>query len=64
MNVKKSFYVYALVSEKDGVIYVGMATDPDTRLRGHNAGRSRYTSGHTPWRLFYKEFAGDTIEAG
>ncbi len=53
------FYVYAIVSEKDGVIYVGMATDFETRLKEHNSGKSKYTSGHIPWRLFYTEMAGD-----
>ncbi|NSW93422.1 MAG: GIY-YIG nuclease family protein [Bacteroidales bacterium] len=56
----EGFYVYAIVSEKDDVIYVGMATDCEARLREHNAGKSKYTSGHLPWRLFFKEFVGDT----
>ena len=63
MGIKESFYVYALVSEKDGVIYVGMATDPESRVKEHNSGKSKYTSGHLPWRLFYKELAGDSATA-
>ena len=53
------FYVYAIVSEKDSVIYVGMATNCETRLKEHNSGKSKYTSGHIPWRLFYTELVGD-----
>ena len=56
----EGFFVYAIVSERDGIIYVGIARDCDKRLRDHNAGRSKYTSGHIPWRLFYKEYAGDS----
>ena len=57
------FYVYAIVSEKDGVIYVGMTTDCEMRLKEHNAGKSKYTSGHLPWKLFYKEYIGESQEA-
>ena len=59
----EGFYVYALVSTKDGFVYVGMATDCEARLKEHNSGKSRYTSGHIPWRLFYKEFIGDSVAA-
>ena len=60
----KGFSVYAIVSEKDGVIYVGMAKDCEIRLTEHNSGKSRYTSGHIPWRLFYEEYVGDPEFAG
>ncbi len=59
----KGFYVYAIVSEKDGVIYVGIAENCKNRLSEHNTGKSRYTSGHIPWRLFYTEFVGNTTSA-
>ena len=59
----KEFYVYAIVSEKDGVIYVGMAIDCEARLKEHNSGKSKYTSGHVPWRLFYTEYAGGSAQA-
>ena len=59
----KEFYVYAIVSEKDGVIYVGMAIDCEARLKEHNSGKSKYTSGHVPWRLFYTEYAGGSEHA-
>ena len=57
------FYVYAIVSEQDDVIYVGIANDCQKRLKEHNSGKSKYTSGHRPWRLFYTEYAGDAIAA-
>jgi putative endonuclease len=59
----KEFYVYALVSERDGAIYVGMAANCEVRLKEHNSGKSKYTSGHMPWKLFYSELVGDAGEA-
>jgi len=37
--------VYAIISEVNGEIYVGIAKDPDIRLKEHNAGKNRYTKG-------------------
>ena len=31
--------------------YVGLASDPEERLREHNAGKSPHTSKYAPWRL-------------
>jgi putative endonuclease len=59
----EGFYIYALVSERDGVIYVGIANNCERRLNEHNSGKSQYTKGHTPWRLFYSEFVGDVMSA-
>ena len=59
----EGFYVYAIVSEKDGVIYVGITRDCENRLNEHNSGKSKYTSGHVPWRLFYSEYVGDSGQA-
>ena len=58
-----AFFVYAIVSEADGVIYVGISRDCAKRLMEHNSGKSKYTSGHMPWRLFYTEFVGDAVAA-
>jgi putative endonuclease len=59
----EGFYVYGIVSETDGVIYVGIAQDCLLRLKEHNSGKSKYTSGHIPWRLFYSELVGDSVTA-
>ncbi len=56
----EGFYLYAIVSEKDGVIYTGIARDIMKRLEEHNSGKSKYTSGHIPWKLFYSEYIGDS----
>jgi len=31
--------------------YVGLASDPEERLKEHNAGKSPHTSKYMPWRL-------------
>jgi putative endonuclease len=59
----EGFYVYGICSEEEGIIYVGIAKDCKARLNEHNSGKSKYTSGHKPWRLFYKEFVGDSDSA-
>ena len=49
--------VYVLQSEKDGTFYVGMTKDVLNRLKEHNAGKSKFTKGHRPWKLVYEEAA-------
>jgi predicted GIY-YIG superfamily endonuclease len=51
--------VYAIVSEKNGDIYVGMAFDAEKRLKQHNSGSNRYTKGLRPWKIFHKELFPD-----
>jgi len=51
--------VYAILSEANGDIYVGMAKDADKRLKEHNAGKSKYTKGLKPWRTIYRELQPD-----
>jgi putative endonuclease len=49
------FYCYILECA-DGSYYTGWSTDPQRRLRQHNAGRgARYTRMHRPVRLVYIE---------
>ncbi len=48
-----SWEVYVL-SSNNGHTYVGIARDPDRRLRQHNgelAGGAKSTRAHRPWRL-------------
>jgi putative endonuclease len=51
-------FVY-LLRCADGTLYCGWSTDPERRLREHQAGRaSRYTRGRLPVELVYvREFA-------
>ena len=44
----EGFYIYALVSEKDGVIYVGIAKNCQERLKEHNRGKLSYTGDRVP----------------
>lgn len=48
-------YVYVLECA-DGTLYTGYTTDPERRVREHNAGEgARYTRGRTPVELVYTE---------
>jgi putative endonuclease len=49
------FYVYVLVSEKDGNLYTGVTSDLARRLNEHQHGKVRSTKGRRPLRLVYKE---------
>jgi len=57
------YWVYAIQSEKDGSIYVGMTKNVDEMLKQHNAGKSKSTKGYRPWNLFYSEKIGDRLAA-
>ncbi len=50
-------WVYAIKSELDGTLYVGISEDIERRLREHNLGKSKYSKGHRPWALVYSEMA-------
>ncbi len=49
------FEVYVLKSIKDGIRYIGSGENADERLRRHNKGDYKFTSGHMPWMLIYRE---------
>ena len=55
--------VYAILSEVNGEIYVGMAISAERRLKEHNAGKNRYTKGLRPWKIFHKEIFPDWSSA-
>ncbi|MEY4629498.1 MAG: hypothetical protein RLZZ595_1824 [Bacteroidota bacterium] len=55
--------VYALLSKKNGDIYVGMALNAENRLKEHNSGKSKYTKGLRPWKIFRIEYFPDWKEA-
>lgn len=48
------YWVYVLYSDSADRFYIGISEDPDRRLASHNAGRSRWTSRYTPWRIVYR----------
>ena len=49
------FYVYVIQSDSDRGLYIGMSGDLHRRLREHQSGKSRSTSGRRPWTLIYYE---------
>jgi putative endonuclease len=56
-------FVYAIKSEVDGRIYVGMSEDAFARLNQHNSGKTKSTKGYRPWRIIYSEEFSNRIEA-
>ncbi len=49
------FEVYILKSLDDGIRYTGSGENAEERLRRHNKGDYRFTKGHRPWKIIYKE---------
>lgn len=49
------YYVYVLLSEKDGQFYTGYTSDLDSRLDQHKTGKSASTRMRRPLKLFYYE---------
>ena len=49
------FFVYIIQSDVDHCYYKGFSENPLERLRQHNEGLSRYTSGKLPWKIVYVE---------
>ena len=57
------FYCYILECV-DGTFYTGWTTDPDRRVRQHNAGNgARYTRSRLPVKLVYVESQPDCATA-
>ena len=48
-------WVYVLQSQKDSRVYVGITSNLRRRIKEHNAGRNRSTSGGEPYALVLKE---------
>jgi putative endonuclease len=49
------FYVYVLQSLKDGTTYIGYTEDVETRLKLHNAGKTKSIKHKLPFRLVHTE---------
>jgi len=48
-------WVYVIESLADLTWYTGISSDPSRRLNEHNSGRNRFTKGHRPWQILFKE---------
>ena len=55
-------YIYVLKSVKSRIHYLGMTKDLENRLKEHNAGKTKFTKGHIPWELVYRETTSDFAE--
>jgi len=49
------YFIYVLQSLIYGTRYIGSAENILKRLKEHNLGKCRYTSGRKPWKLVYDE---------
>lgn len=57
-EVDSAWWVYVLKSERTGVLYTGITTEFERRLRQHNgviAGGPHTTTRGRPWALFHME---------
>lgn len=57
------YYTYILQSLKNGSMYTGSTNDLRKRFKQHNAGISRYTNMHKPYKLIYYEACLDESDA-
>jgi putative endonuclease len=57
------YVVYVLESGTSGLWYVGFTESLERRLLEHNSGKSKFTSGHLPWKLIYSEVIEGREEA-
>lgn len=63
MNSQTVFYVYLLLSEKDGMFYVGFTADLKNRINEHNKGLVKSTKHRRPMKLIYYEASLNKIDA-
>jgi putative endonuclease len=57
------YWVYAIKSQIDNRIYVGMTSNVDKRVAEHNSAKTRSTKAFVPWVLIYKESAESRSQA-
>ena len=56
-----SYFVYILISEKDGKYYYGYTSNLQERLGRHNSGLVRSTKARIPFKIHYfEEFESKT----
>ncbi len=63
MNSQSIFYVYVLLSEKDGMFYMGFTADLKNRINEHNKGLVKSTKHRRPVKLIYYEVSLNKIDA-
>lgn len=61
--MKDKHFVYVLWSEKFCRKYVGMTENTESRLKGHNSGKTISTKAFVPWEIVYKEVFVTRVEA-
>lgn len=49
------YWVYVLISKKDGKLYIGFTRDIDKRLLSHQQGKSKATAPRGPFSVIYLE---------
>lgn len=57
------YYVYVLISKKDGKFYTGSTDDLKRRMYEHNSGKVAWTSKCKPVHLIYYEASINEIDA-
>jgi putative endonuclease len=57
------YTVYVLKSEVDGRLYKGFTSNIVSRVKEHNRGKQKSTSGYKPWKLVYSEEVSSRHEA-
>ncbi|MEK7137199.1 MAG: GIY-YIG nuclease family protein [Patescibacteria group bacterium] len=56
-------FIYILRSLKTNAEYVGMSSDPERRLKEHNAGEIKSTKAKRPWAKVWEEECENRVEA-
>lgn len=57
------WYVYVLMSKKDGRWYTGFTNNLRKRFKEHNNGKSEYTSSRGPYKIIYYEASFNKTDA-
>lgn len=57
------YFVYILLSKKDGKLYVGCSTNPEIRIKDHNYGKVSATKNRRPLTIIHLEKFDQKAEA-
>jgi putative endonuclease len=61
--MSNKYFLYILVSLKDGRFYTGTTNDLERRISDHNRNKSKYYKNRGPYRLAYFEEFNSRFEA-